>query len=74
MDLLNEPLILDGYYEGKIKEWMKRYGEMTNCVKNHTAELSDHLQGAMEDIDMSQLPMKTYMLMKYCQHLTRSLR
>jgi len=74
MDLLNEPLILDRYYEGKMKEWMKKYGEMTNYVKNHTAELSDRLQGAMEEIDMSQLPMKTYMLMKYCQNLTRIFR
>jgi len=74
MDLLNEPLILDGYYEVEMKEWMKRFGEMTNCVKNHTAELLDLLQGAMEEIDISQLPIKTYMLMKYCQNLTRSFR
>jgi len=65
MDLLNEPLILDGYYEGKMKEWMKRYGEMTNCVKNHTAELSDRLQGVMEDINMSQLPMTNEILSEF---------
>jgi len=74
MDLLNEPLILDGYYEGKMKEWIKSYGKMTNCVKNHTVELSDRLQEAMEEIDMNQLPMKTYMLMKYYQNLTKSFR
>ena len=71
---LNEPIILDGHYKGKMKEWRKKYGEMIDCVKNHTAELSDRLQGAMEEIDMSQLPLKTYMLIKYCHNLTRSYR